>query len=47
MNIRSGLISSYHKQLKDACVESYEAEEEIIDWIYEAGELDFLPKQVR
>lgn len=32
--------------IKDACVESYEAEEEIIDWIYEAGELDFLPKQV-
>ena len=29
-----------------ACQESYEAEEEIIDWIYEAGDLDFLPKEV-
>ncbi|MCB9810633.1 MAG: ribonucleotide-diphosphate reductase subunit beta [Candidatus Nomurabacteria bacterium] len=26
-----------------ACEEAYEAESEIIDWIYEAGELDFLP----
>ncbi len=26
-----------------ACEEAYEAESKIIDWIYEAGELDFLP----
>lgn len=32
--------------IREACQESYDAEEEIIDWIYEAGELDFLPKQV-
>jgi len=28
----------------DACKEAYEAEEKIVDWIYEAGDLDFMPK---
>lgn len=28
-----------------ACEEAYEAESRIIDWIYEAGELEFLPSQ--
>jgi len=28
------------------CKTSYESESEIIDWIYEAGELDFLPVKV-
>ena len=28
----------------EACKEAYEAEEKIIDWIYEAGDLDFMPK---
>tara|TARA_B100002051_G_scaffold276792_2_gene328193 strand:+ start:394 stop:1707 length:1314 start_codon:yes stop_codon:yes gene_type:complete len=28
-----------------ACEEAYEAEAEIVDWIFEAGELDFLPSQ--
>ena len=27
-----------------ACTEAYEAESEIIDWIYEEGDLDFMPK---
>ena len=27
-----------------ACKEAYKSEEAVIDWIYEAGELDFLPK---
>ena len=27
-----------------ACRDAYESEEIVIDWIYEAGELDFLPK---
>ncbi len=27
----------------NACEEAYDAESQIIDWIYEAGELDFLP----
>lgn len=29
-----------------ACTEAYESEEIVIDWIYEAGDLDFLPKAV-
>ena len=29
-----------------ACHAAYESEAEIIDWIYEAGDLDFLPKAV-
>src|SRR5690554_154284 len=29
-----------------ACKEAYRSECEVIDWIYEAGELDFLPKSV-
>ena len=46
------LIKKEHPEWFDAkweediiafCYETYEAEEKIIDWIYEAGELDFLP----
>lgn len=29
----------------EACKEAYESEKIVIDWIYEKGELDFLPKQ--
>jgi len=29
----------------EACHEAYAAEEKVIDWIFEAGELDFLPAQ--
>lgn len=32
--------------VKRACIEAYEAESEVIDWIFEEGELDFLPKNV-
>src|SRR5690606_34649369 len=28
-----------------ACMEAYESEQQVIDWIYEAGDLDFLPKE--
>lgn len=28
----------------DSCRKAYESEKEVIDWIYEKGELDFLPK---
>jgi len=28
-----------------ACEEAYEAESRVVDWIFEAGELDFLPAQ--
>lgn len=34
------------KAVYDACKESYAAEEKVIDWIYEEGDLDFMPKQV-
>lgn len=30
----------------EACREAYRSEEIVIDWIYEAGDLDFLPKAV-
>ena len=28
------------------CLDAMEAESEIVDWIFEAGEIDFLPKAV-
>jgi ribonucleoside-diphosphate reductase beta chain len=28
------------------CKEAFEAESEVVDWIFENGELDFLPKAV-
>jgi ribonucleoside-diphosphate reductase beta chain len=31
--------------IMNACREAYEAEAKIVDWIFEAGELDFLPAQ--
>lgn len=34
------------KDVYKACELAYESEKEVIDWIYEAGDLDFLPKQV-
>ena len=33
-------------QYKNMCKEAFATESEIIDWIFEAGELDFLPKDV-
>jgi len=29
-----------------ACQEAFETEKQVVDWILEAGELDFLPKAV-
>lgn len=29
----------------DSCVKSYESEKKVLDWLYEDGELDFLPKK--
>ncbi len=34
-----------HQKIIKACKEAYEAESNIVDWIFEAGELDFLPAQ--
>ena len=28
------------------CIEAFEAEKDVVDWIFENGELDFLPKAV-
>ncbi len=36
----------YHTIVKVMCEEAFESESRIIDWIFEAGELDFLPKNV-
>lgn len=35
--------SEYHDTIKDACRRAFEAEKNIIAWIFEQGELDFLP----
>ncbi len=32
--------------IKSACLKAYKAECEIVDWMYEEGDLDFLPKEV-
>lgn len=32
------------EEVYEACREAYKAEEKIVDWIYEAGDLDFMPK---
>jgi ribonucleoside-diphosphate reductase beta chain len=37
---------AYIEQINTLCNEAYKAEERIIDWIFEKGELDFLPKDV-
>lgn len=34
------------KAVYDACHASFEAEGKVIDWIYEAGDLDFMPKKL-
>jgi ribonucleoside-diphosphate reductase beta chain len=34
-----------HNKIIDACREAYEAEAKIVDWIFENGELDFLPAE--
>lgn len=34
------------EDIQKSCQEAYDAEEKIIDWIFEAGEIDILPKAV-
>jgi len=36
----------YHERIKNMCVKSFESESALVDWIFEKGELDFLPKAV-
>jgi ribonucleoside-diphosphate reductase beta chain len=36
----------YNAMIQDICEKAFEAESMIVDWIFEEGELDFLPKAV-
>tara|TARA_B110000459_G_C16324276_1_gene364998 strand:+ start:75 stop:536 length:462 start_codon:yes stop_codon:yes gene_type:complete len=36
----------YHKDIQNLCKQAFEAEQDVVDWIFENGELDFLPKTV-
>lgn len=36
----------YHTNIKQLCERAYEAEVALVDWIFEEGEIDFLPKNV-
>ena len=38
--------AEYHETIQDMCNQAFEAESELVDWIFEDGELDFLPKSV-
>lgn len=38
--------AEYYDTIKQMCEDSFEAECELVDWIFEDGELDFLPKSV-
>ncbi|MCF6296855.1 MAG: ribonucleotide-diphosphate reductase subunit beta [Flavobacteriaceae bacterium] len=38
--------NDYNVMIQDLCKESFESESKIVDWIFEKGELDFLPKDV-
>jgi ribonucleoside-diphosphate reductase beta chain len=42
----SWFTKDYEDMIREICLEAYEAESEIIDWIFEDGELDFLPSAV-
>ena len=37
---------NYHESIQQMCKDAFEAESEVVDWIFENGELDFLPKAV-
>ncbi len=36
----------YHETIQEMCKQAFEAESELVDWIFEEGELEFLPKSV-
>lgn len=38
--------SSMEEKVYEACRHAYESEEIVIDWIYEKGDLDFMPKRI-
>ena len=37
--------SEYHQNIQNLCKEAFEAEQDVVDWIFENGELDFYLKQ--
>lgn len=38
--------AEYHAMIQQICEEAFVSESKIVDWIFEEGELDFLPKEV-
>lgn len=38
--------ADYHNMIQQMCREAFASESEIVDWIFEKGELDFIPKAV-
>lgn len=36
----------YEAKIQELCRQAFDAESEVVDWIFEAGEIDFLPKRV-
>jgi len=38
--------AEYHRNIQEMCKQAFEAEKAVVDWIFENGELDFLPKNV-
>ena len=38
--------SEYKTYIQNVCKDAFEAEQHVVDWIFENGELDFLPKAV-
>ena len=38
--------NKYHESIQEMCRQAFEAEKDVVDWIFEDGELDFLPKAV-
>ena len=37
---------AHELRIQDLCLQAYESEKKIVDWIFEEGEFDFLPKNV-
>ncbi len=38
--------AEYKEMIREVCREAYDAESKVVDWIFEDGELEFLPKTV-
>jgi ribonucleoside-diphosphate reductase beta chain len=38
--------NEHAEMVRQTCRDAYESEAEVIDWIYEAGDLDFMPKKL-